>query len=510
MKKVLLFVVALATISSAADSLYTGVASYMNSGWGKAYVLSNGLCSLAVIPGIGARIARYGLGMQNFISIDPSINKSDPNWFGGAGFMAWPAPQDTFGWEPTPLVSSGTYTPTVLINTPDSVVLSLDSKPEITANKNADKAKDLMMRKIYTFYKGSSRVRVDIRLINKGTQTKTGVSIREVCPVLAQHNNGADYSNFRAYFPKGTSSQDQALGGYWNTMGTADPSQFTLDNSAGVIDLKYANGGQGARIAAHPKSQWLAYQDSSEGFTFIQKGVYDSTHSYIEYGGAVIIMYLSSWIETELCSYGKDIAPNDSIQIISNWYATKLAGRVRSVNNAGAIHDSLAVSVSSGNLKGTYGVYYKGTVKVCFNGQAAPADSIAVTPLSTFALDKTVTIPASAGAVSLLLYNSDGVFVDTLDAKNFRTVGTMYREATQAPKNFSIIVKNHKITVAVPENANAKVLLTSLSGKTVFVSGLTSYNSNPIDVSGLVPGSYLVTVETAHQRYTRMVPLFTR
>jgi len=96
-------------------------------------------------------------------------------------------------------------------------------------------------------------------------------------------------------------------------------------------------------------------------------------------------MYLDSWIEAELCSPGKDIAPNDSLQFVSNWYATKLAGAVRAVNNAGAIKDSLFVNALSGTFTGTYGVFHQGTVKICFNGQQLlQRDS--VSPLATFTL----------------------------------------------------------------------------------------------------------------------------
>jgi hypothetical protein len=506
MKRTPVFVLALAAVCSAAlyDDSLTVNSSYINNTWGKAYVLKNDLCTLSIMPDIGGRVMSYCLGTHNFSYVIPGENKNnDPSFFTGGGFMTWPAPQDTFGWPPTPILSSGKDTVTVVSNTADSVVILLKSKAEVSPSK----AVGLVFRKMYTFYKASSRVKVDVRLVNTSASTITQTSIREVAPVLAQHNNSSDWSNFHAYFPKGTSPQDGTRG-FWNTMGSFSAEQFTVDNTAGVVDFRYSSSGHGARIAAHPASQWLAYQDSLEGYTFVQKALYQPTATYLEYGGAVIIMYLDSWIEAELCSPGKDIAPNDSLQFVSNWYATKLAGAVRAVNNAGAIKDSLFVNALSGTFTGTYGVFHQGTVKICFNGQTTPAKEIPVSPLATFTLNDTVTIPASSGTVSLLLYNSDGVFVDTLDSKVFRTVATEVPASSLIPRGVSVGIHNNKLRVTVPGGGDVKVRLTSLSGKTVIEAAFAHGTFRPIDLSELAPGNYLVTVETGVQRYAFMVPVF--
>ena len=509
MKKVQLFILAFAVVCGAAQ-YDVSMSETNNSNWGKTFLLKNDLCTLSIIPNVGGRIMSYCLGSHSFLRVVPDAPKgglSSAGQFDGGGFMTWPAPQVIWNWPPPPYLAHGPYGVTVISNTADSVVISLASETE----KFSDAA-GLVFRKIYTFYKATSRVKVDVRLINKGSSSKTW-SIREVAQVWATHTGKSDYSNFRAFFPKGTSTQDGSQG-FWNTNGASQPdlsSMFRIDSSAGVVNFRYNNlDPKRSRIATHPTNQWLAYQDSLEGYTFVQQGEYQPSATYPEYNGAVIIMYLDTWLEMELCAPQKLISFNDSLQFVTNWYATKLAGPVRSVNKAGIVKNFLAVNTSSSALTGTYGVFYQGVVKIWFDGQSKAAKEIPVSPLTTWTLNDSVAIPNSSGAVSLLLYNSDGILIDTLDSKKFRTVGTIRPTSSPVSQRFTVKVLNSKLMLDFPEAGSANLRVTSLQGKTLINADFTRGNYEPVDLTRLSKGTYLVTLESGIRRYTSSFQIFSR
>jgi hypothetical protein len=509
MKKVLPLILALCAVGSAAryDASLSELDAYINPAWGKAFVLKNDLCTLAVMPDVGGRIMAYCLGPHSFLRVAPYASPgglSAQDLFDGGGFMTWPAPQSIWNWPPPQYLSHGPYKATVISNSADSVVISCISQPE-----QWQSAAGMVFHKMYTFYKASSRVHVDVRLINRGS-TPQKWSIREVAEVWPQHGALSDFSNFRAFFPKGASLQ-AATSGFWNTNGGYETelfSQFTLDEADGIVSFRFNN--KGGRIAADPTEQWLAYQDSLEGYTFIQRGMPQPSATYPEYGGARIIIYMGAWLEMELCAPEKNIAAGDSLRFVTDWYAVKLAGAVRAINDAGAIKDSLAVNTTSNTITGSYGVFYQGTVKIMLDGQAAPAREIPVSPLTTFAPDETIDIPPTSGTISLLLYDSEGTLIDTLDSKTFRTVAAMHTVSKQMPPGFSVRVLNRKLQVAVSGSDAAKVRLISLTGKTVAEAAYTRNRGKTIDLSPLAPGSYLVTVETASGHYCCRLPVLAR
>jgi hypothetical protein len=429
MNKHFLSLLIIASLCSAAqyDVVVSVANSSINQAWGKAYVLKNDLCSLSIVPKVGGRVMSYCLGNHSFLRIDASAGPGtygpgSNDIFNGGGFINWPVPQVNWSsntWPPPPYLSHGNYTDVVVSKSADSVVIAFTSPLEKYAN-----AEGLVFRKVYTVYRATSRVKVDIRLINKNPAPKTW-SIREVAQVWPAHAGQTDFAQFKAYFPRGTSALDSSRG-FWYTGAdtggsTADLySQFSLSKNGKVVNFQNKN--KRGKIGVHPADQWIAYQDALEGYTFVQKGVFQPSATYPEYGGAVLIIYMGDWLEMELCAPQKNIPANDSLQFITNWYSTKLAGDILAINNAGAISDPLAIDPALGSASGTYGVFHQGTVKLWFNGQTSAAKTIAVSPLTTLTLNEKVTIPAKSLTASLLLYNAAGVFVDTLDSKNFKKV----------------------------------------------------------------------------------------
>jgi hypothetical protein len=515
MNRLLSSILVLAAVGSTApyDVTLSEEPFYLNSAWGKAYVLKNSICSLSVMPKVGGRVMSYCLGAHSFLRVDASAGPGPygsalTDLFNGGGFIAWPVPQVNWytppkSWPPPGYISHGNYSDVVVNNSADSVVLALTSPQEQLTS-----AADLVLRKVYTVYRATSRVKVDIRLINKKTTPQTW-SIREVAQAWPSHSGKSDYSNFRAYFPKGTSTLDGARG-YWSTAGETDPgnaalySQFSLVNNGKIVKFRYDK--KPGRIGVRPSDQWLAYQDSSEGYTFIQKGALDASATYPEYGGAVLIVYMGDWLEMELCAPQKGIPANDSLQFVANWYSTKLAGDILGINNAGAIKDSITVEPVSGAITGTYGVFYQGTVKIWLDGQAAAAKELPVSPMTTLSLNETVTIPPTSHIVSLLLYNAAGALVDTLDSKVFRTVNTR-TTLTEAKKRSLVRICGRSIFVNGTGNDPIRIRLYTLKGKMVTNAVCAADARKPIDLSGFSQGSYLLKVEMRQDRYSRMIQI---
>ena len=476
------------TLSAAHNVSVTHQESYPGTDWGAYYRVSNNLVSVALFPEIGGRAMEFKLGDQEFLRTNKDAQKAaggEHDFFEGGGFMTWPVPQDDWGavwggWPPPPALNHGSYTSAPLHQSADSVALFFSSpREQITS------AAGLVFRKHYTLYKNASRMRIEHRMINESGVNQNW-SVRKV--VQHPYHRGVD--NCFLYFPKGVSDMDGEQG-YWHTEDEGLSTDFT-EVAPGImrVDVQTASG----RYGAHPAQQWIAWVDKTTGKAFIQKADYDPAGVYPEYGGTVIILFIAdTFLEAEPCSPEKNMAPGDSSVFVSTWYATTLnENPPLAVNNAGVLLSPL--NHANGTLSGSYGVFAAGTARVMFAGSGEPAAQLPVSPHEVFSLNQQVAVPAGSGQVAVVLYDADGVLVDTLDTHQLADVPVAHARAPVQPLHRPRVV-NGALECMLP--AGGAVWVATLEGRIVMRADGLPGGLHRIALGGLASGTY--TAVLTHQ-----------
>lgn len=488
-------------------------------GWGMAYVLSNDVASVAVMPAIGGRPLKYQLTRNNQSLLyhdwmaasdwgslpDPLTSK---DW--ATGMQTWPVPQDnwknsegaTKKWPPPPQISNGIYTAEVLANTADSVSILVVSPVE------TDRTIGLQLKKIFTLYDNSTRVRIEQHLINTNAETQSW-SLRLVSQCWSVGEFGQQYTvdnpDMWCYFPKGVSEND-GTDGYW-LAGSYSPTEV----SPGVLEVHY-DGETQSGLRTHPDKQWLALVETKSAQGFFQTGEYSADAVYPEYGatnpdkGAVIIIWdADSYYEMELCTPESTIVANDSAIFVNNWYTATVTGPIIDVNTVGAIKENLAVD-AAGLVSGHYGVFYEGSAKLFVSGAQTTAAEWTITPSDSFVINETVAAAAGVQGAALHVYDKNGNHIGILDTFGDQSnVAVQRRLVASATQPAAITVAGNMVTVTTPDAANARLTLTTFDGRVMFTKSGLSANKTMLDLNNLAAGSYLVAVSGNGYRQAQKV-----
>ena len=474
--------------------------NYRTWGWDSAHVITNGIITAGIYPQLGGRMMQFDLGEESFIWVNEQEKGRTPqittgSWTNYGGFKNWPAPQrdwNSGGWPPPPYIDGGKYAISVLQQNADSLTLLLDGQTE----EHADGAKGLQFKRILTFYANSSRIRIDQRLLNISCQ-KTSWSVWDISQLIINHEQNNNYSDFWAYFPRNSRTPNEPCF-FTLTEAPADTPLNRLQIREGYrsgIDAFQCNN-KGMKIGITTDRGWIAYVDEKNGAASI-KTVSVVDGAYYPDNGSVFQIYTTpstdqnKYIEIEALSPIVDIAIGDSSLFIENWYATRTFGPILEVNKAGAIHEKLTISQNH-TIRGKYGVFYNGRVDL-ISMNSAMRKSYSVTPLDSFILHDSLLSPSGPGIVYLLLYDSDGTFIDTLDKSDFTVQIAQLERKTAVP---AVIFDPLQKTVHYQSTEKWSVLVFDISGKLVLKKNGTSKGWVSIPVSRLNKGTYICHVQT--------------
>ena len=417
--------------------------NYNDWGW-RSYVMDNGLITVAVVPDIGARVMQYDLDGHPSIYVNPDelgkvhTPSSSSGWPNYGGFKNWPAPQDRWGWPPPPNLDFGAYKVEVVLDSPDSCVVSCEGPVEQW------KAPGLRFDRRLTIYRGSSRVRVEQTLINEG-ETEARWSVWDITQAIVNHPDEEDWTNFWVYFPI---KADSKFGedGFWVMSGGETNPQWKAHVAEGVSAVQYLHN-SGAKIGADSDAGWVAYVDERDGYTYAKKFTCFEGAEYPDQGSPVEV-YTSNglpYLEVEVLSPLVDLAPGASYTFTEDWYAAKVHGPTLVVNEAGAIRDRLCAEEDGGTtrLTGTYGVFHVGAVEIVFQDPSGhitgSGGMLPVSPAETFVLDRTATLPSGTGKVVLELTNKDGELMGILDVLTLAVkTGIHLWESDSPPAKFGL------------------------------------------------------------------------
>lgn len=446
--------------------------------WDTIYVIKNDLITIAVAPGIGGRVMQYDLGTHPSIYVhNGSKNKTinDGNMVVG-GFRTLPSPQSDFGWPSPPKLDWAPYTCTVASSNPDSVVLYLEGQIE---DSNLDKYKThkgLQFKRLITLYKASTRVKVEMTMLNKGTSTvKHG--IWDITQSTCTNNNAADLQNIWVYFQRNPSSTlGQGKGYVQYTNEGTDKTQWKPDAApGGIMGVQFLQ--KTGKIGADCKSGWICFVDQLDGYAYVKTFSYEKDKEYPDSGASVQVYTYSNlnMLEVEVLGPLTTLAKEDSVKMIENWYATRASGPVLAVNSAGLITKQLTAQQSEDTItiNGTYGLFYPGKIKIAYTYGLISAkmdivDSIAVTPMDSLRLNKKYKLPPDATKLHLIAYDLKGKTRGTLDTVAVPSpvnVNNGTRFTTSTIKKVSLSRKHNLLNFTLNDNGPFTISILDINGK---------------------------------------------
>ncbi|MBN1307081.1 MAG: hypothetical protein JXA18_04130 [Chitinispirillaceae bacterium] len=391
--------------------------------WDTVYAATNGIVAIAVVPKLGGRVMQYNLGTNASIYIHDSrqVPASGNDMVGG--FRVLPSPQSDFGWPSPPNLDFNPYACTERSDGPDSVVIALESRVENSDDAKYQNHKGLQFKRLITLYKASTRVKVEMTMLNRGTQAMThGIwdITQTACPttncwVYFQRNPSSTLGGGKGY----VQYQEQTPNAEAATQWKPDAAE---SNIMGVQFLK-----KEGKIGADCRAGWICFVDRQSGYAYVKTFAYQEGATYPDSGASVQVYTCDetyNMLEVEVLGPLVTLSAGDSTKLIENWYAARSFGPVLAVNKAGLVTKKLSLQQTGDTIlvSGTFGIFHPGTVKtqLCTPGGEVVGvlDSGAVVPTDSLRVNRKFAVaPGSPdGILRIAVYDAQGVFIGTLDS----------------------------------------------------------------------------------------------
>ncbi len=472
------------------------------SGWDTVHVAKNDIVTIAVVPKLGGRVMQYNLGTNKSLFINDSSQVPANGDALVGGFRVLPSPQSDFNWPSPPSLDFKPYTCTVQSNNADSVMIYLQSRIEDSAATKYQKHQGLQFKRLITLYKASTRVRVEMTMLNKGTQSLTH-GIWDITQTAC-----ASDSNCWVYFKRNPSSTLGGGKGYVHyESAPGGESQWKPNAAEGnIMGVQFLS--EVGKIGADCKAGWICFNDRATGYAYVKTFTYQEGKPYPDSGAAVQVYTYSdkNMLEVEVLGPLVTLAAGDSTKFVENWYAARSLGPVLAVNSAGLITNKLKATqpapADSMSVTGTFGVFYPGKVKSQFcnatGAVVATADSVAVAPTDSLRVNTKFAVPAGATSLRLAAFGANGNPTGTLDS-----VAVPNPVSTQEPKtssnrpgNISILTgKNRLLNIMVPYDGTFMTDIFTIDGKlAASFCGNAPYRHS-IDMSTAAATVFLVRVK---------------
>ena len=500
------------------------VSNYNQWKWDTTIVMQNDLITMATVPAIGGRVMQYDLGSLPSIMVNSTLfgkkyTPANGGYHNFGGFKNWPSPQNIWPgtWPPPPTLDYGAYTILDTSQTNDSVSLSILSPIEKWVAPNIQ-----FMRRA-TIFTGSSRVRMEQTIINKGTKD-TSWGMWSIVQAIVNHPGKTDTANYWAYFPINPKS-------VYGTSGVKpDVSSKAWKGlvAPGVYGVQFV--AESKKIFADPDKGWIAYTSLSDTVVFARTFPVFEGMKYPD-NGARTTVYVSAvstsdplYMEVEVKSPVVTLAANGgNYTFTENWWAAKVRAPILDVDSVGIIAKRLSYLSVTENLSGIYGVFYTGTAKIAFldeQGQLlTEGQSHPVTPLAEFRLQETVTIPANAKTVEVKIYNAKNELVGILDQANVSDLLTAVETNNQGIASEYRLDQNYPnpfnpstvIGYQVPSKSYVMLRVYDVLGREVatLVNETKESGSYEVtfDASKLTSGIYFSRLESNGKQITKKMTL---
>lgn len=497
-------------INAQYDATVEKKTSHLNWGttWGDVFVANNAIVTLAVVPNLGGRVMQYDMGDHSAIYVAEGkigFMPADGNELLG-GFRMLPSPQSDFGWPSPPEVDLNPYTCEIKVDNTDSSVIYLESQIVDNTQSKYATHQGMKFKRELTLYKASTRVKVEMTMLNRGSDPMRH-GIWDITQTDCSNNGNVDLENIWVYFKRNPSSITTT--GFIEYSEQADGSgdekaQWKPEAAeGGVMGVQFLQ--KQGKIGADCSAGWICHVDRLDGYAYVKTFTYQADSAYPD-GGASVQVYTYSnapTVEVEVLGPLTDLAPNDSVKMIENWYMARSHGPVLDVSDAGLISKKLTTGTNGTTLSidGTFGVFHPGTVKAellnATNEVTAVVDSIAITPHDSLRYEKDVTLETDAVSLQLVLYSTTGERIGLLDSVEIEPVAiTSKSRAMIRREPVSYTINNGTLRVTGNGNTPFTLEVFSLNGKRIiFMSGKAGNSySIPLENTGIATCIIKITI----------------
>jgi hypothetical protein len=402
-------------------------------GW-KAEEMSNDWVQLMVVPQLGGRLMQVNFAGHPYLFVNPKYkgkyfppSVANGQWFNYGGDKIWPLPEgkdDDQHW-PGPVsdeLDNGDYT-LKIISQGETCTMRVDGPPEIRTG--------LQYSREITIRQNSPEISFH-SVMSNAVQRTIRWSMQTVTQYdTADQRNPAEYNrDFWAIAPLNPHSA--YLNGYQVRAGLADDPSFSIEQGRFLLHWLYLEN----EVWLDSTAGWLVVDDAVSQYAMVERfnpqahGEYPGKASLIFYkNGAAIQLDAAGkpvlrdatpedapyYMEAEINSPMVELKPGESYAMDTNWFPTRVLGRVTDAGDAGVIAGPIsALRTSDGVLlSGSAGVFFPGKLVAHFFDQNSDeikaADLISVAPPTAVELRQQINLQAPPQKVVIRLVDDRGI-----------------------------------------------------------------------------------------------------
>ena len=423
-------------MTAPAESYQARIEKTPYKGW-SAYRLSNGLISLYITPQIGGRAIQLQLGDREFFFVNRDLegkvlpesqNNPSAGWANYGGDKVWPAPE---GWRnddewpsiPYYALDGSAFSSAIVTESPAEVALRVTSP--------RDPRTGIQFERTFHVYAGVTRIKVE--------QVMRNISRRQVRWGIWHliQNDAADAQdpakpNPELYVYVPINPKSRYARGYEILYGDARHPSYEVIDSGRLLRVHYLY--RVGKVGLDASAGWLAVVNGQKNVAIVENFPYFADREYPD--GASVEAWNDGpgtisrgafeqtladdphktpfFLESEVLSPLATLDPGQQFEFTVYWSPTSVPNPVLDAVWAGAISEPLT-GVTEGNqltLRGVFGVFTPGTLEAQFAnaiGQIIDHQTLAaVDPREVVRLDKTLSLPADAFRVSVLVRDAEG------------------------------------------------------------------------------------------------------
>lgn len=392
--------------ATAADMNYQGWAAYR---------LTNGMVTVVVVPEAGGRIVEYKLGGHPCLWVESAGSAEGREERQAAG------PQNPLGSSGGVAMAVGktlpdltaTNTPGLALTTAKwsgRITVARGRTAEVVLTSPEDKDTGLQLTRTVQLFGGSSQLRVTDKLTNVRARAAEW-AVAQVTRVPGSLQSGERFSDkSRLYLPL---SPDSRFEGGFRLRDAGGGGQF---QALTPLLLQVAYQGQEGSALSDSAGGWVAHVDGVHNYALVQRYPVSKLGDYPEQGVRAVLRAVGAQpcLEITLLSVVRNLQSGDSVELTTDWFATRVGGPIRDCTEVAALREPLKLERKEGKLRltGLLGVFAPGNVALIQQdggGQALGQPVLLkVSPADEVKLDKELPEESTARKLVVELQNDAG------------------------------------------------------------------------------------------------------
>jgi len=408
------------------------IRSTVFEGW-SAEQMSNEWLQLTIEPQLGGRLMQVTFAGHAYLFVNPKYkgkyfppSAANGKWFNYGGDKIWPLPEgkdDGQHW-PGPIadeLDDGEY---------QLKIISQGTTCRVRLDGPAEMRSGLQYSREITI--GANSPEISFRSIMKNAVSRT---IRWSVQTVTQYDtadraNPQEYNrDFWALAPLNPKSA--YFNGYQVRAGLADDPSFSTDGGMFHLHWLYLEN----EVWLDSTAGWLAVDDAVNQYAMVQRfhpqqrAEYPGKASLIFYkNGAAVSLDATGkpvlrdatpdeapyYMEAEVNSPMAELKPGETYEMQTNWFPTRIAGRITNVSDAGVIAGPITASATFDGviISASIGVFFPGKLVAHFEDgtgtEIKSSDLISVIPQNPVALRQAIKMHGTPKRVAIHLVDEEG------------------------------------------------------------------------------------------------------